>query len=55
MHTYLKALYDQAVMMHTFSPSTWKAEMGRFLWQSPATEFQDIQGYYTEKPYIEKP
>jgi hypothetical protein len=43
-------------MVHTFNPSTWEAEAGRFLSSRPAwsTEFQDSQDY-TEKPCLEKP
>jgi hypothetical protein len=43
------------VVAHTFNPSTWEAEAGRFLssrlaWSTD--EFQDKQGY-TEKPCLE--
>jgi hypothetical protein len=45
-----------AVVAHTFNPSTWEAEAGRFLSSKPAwskSEFQDNQGY-TEKPCLKK-
>jgi hypothetical protein len=42
------------VVAHTFNPSTWEAEAGRFL-QQPGlqSEFQDSQGY-TVKPCPKK-
>jgi hypothetical protein len=36
------------VVAHTFNPSTWEAEAGRFLRSRTASEFQDSQTY-TEK------
>jgi hypothetical protein len=44
------------VVAHTFNPSTWEAEAGRFLSLRPAwsTEFQDSQGS-TEKPCLDPP
>jgi hypothetical protein len=47
---------SQAVVAHTFNPSTWEAEAGRFLSSRPAwatSEFQGSQSY-TEKPCLEK-
>ena len=47
---------SQAVVVHTFNPSTREAEVGGFLSSRPAciqSEFQDSQGY-TEKPCLEK-
>jgi FKBP-type peptidyl-prolyl cis-trans isomerase len=48
---------SQAVVVHTFNPSTWEAEAeaGEFLISRPAwsTEFQDSQGY-KDKPFIKK-
>ena len=47
-------------MAHTFNPSTWEAEAGRFLSLRPVwstelqSEFQDSQGY-TAKPCLENP
>jgi hypothetical protein len=43
------------VVVHTFNPSIWEAEAGRFLSSRPAwsTEFQDSRGY-TERPCLEK-
>ena len=43
--------------MHTFNPSTWKAEAADFWVRGQPglqSEFQDNQGY-TEKPCLEKP
>jgi hypothetical protein len=44
-------------MVHTFNPSTYKAEAGGSLWiqDHPGiqSEFKDSQGY-TEKPCLEK-
>ena len=43
-----------AVVVHTFNPSTWEAEAGRFLNSRPAglqSEFQDSKSY-TEKPPV---
>jgi hypothetical protein len=48
---------EQGVVAHTFNPSTWEAEAGRFRSSRPAwskSEFQDSQDY-TEKPCLEKP
>ena len=45
-----------AVVVHTFNPSTWEAEAGRFLNSRPAglqSEFQDSKSY-TEKPCLGK-
>jgi hypothetical protein len=45
------------MVVHTFDPSTWETEAGRFLSSRPVwstDEFQDSQGY-TEKPCLEKP
>jgi hypothetical protein len=47
---------NQAVVVHAFNPSTWKAEAGGFLSSSQPglqSEFQDSEGY-TEKPCLEK-
>jgi hypothetical protein len=33
---YKKGKYSQAVVTHTFNPSTWEAEAGRFLSSRPA-------------------
>jgi hypothetical protein len=47
---------SQAVVMHTFDPSNWKAEAGRSLSLRPAwshSEFEASQGY-KEKPHLEK-
>ena len=47
---------SQAVVVHTFNPSTREAEVGGFLSSRPAciqSEFQDSQGY-TEKPCLKK-
>jgi hypothetical protein len=43
------------MVAHTFNPSTWKAEAGRFLSSRPGlqSEFQDSQDY-TEKPSLKK-
>jgi hypothetical protein len=41
------------VVTHTFNPSTWEAEAGRFRSLRLAwSDFQDSQGY-TEKPCLE--
>jgi hypothetical protein len=43
------------VVAHTFNPSTWEVEAGRFLSLSQPglqSKFQDSQGY-TEKPCLE--
>jgi hypothetical protein len=43
------------MVAHTFNPSTWEAEAGRFLSSRPAclqSEFQDSQGY-TKKLCLE--
>jgi hypothetical protein len=40
------------VVAHTFNPSTWEAEAGRFLSLRPAWS-TDSQGY-TEKPCLKK-
>jgi hypothetical protein len=51
-----KISLGQAVVSHTFNPSTWEEEAGKFLSPRPAwstSEFQDRQGY-TEKPGLEK-
>jgi hypothetical protein len=43
------------VVAHTFNPSTWEAEAGKFPGQPGLqSEFQDSQGY-TEKPCLKKP
>ena len=52
-----KCRLSQAVVAHTFNPSTWEAEAGRFLSSRTAwlqSEFQVSQGY-TEKPCLGKP
>jgi hypothetical protein len=51
--------WRQALVAHTFNPSTWEAEAGGFLEFEASLvyiqrEFQDSQGY-TEKPCLEKP
>jgi hypothetical protein len=43
-------IISQAVVGHTFNPSTWEAEASLSL----QSEFKDSQGY-TEKPCLEKP
>jgi hypothetical protein len=44
------ARVSQAMVAHTFNPSTWEAETGPYLSLQPGlqSEFQDSQGY-TEK------
>jgi hypothetical protein len=51
-------IYYAFLVAHTFNPSTWEAEAGRFLSSRPKAspvyrrEFQDSQDY-TEKPCLE--
>jgi hypothetical protein len=44
----------QAVVVHTFNPSTWEADFWVWDQPGPQSEFQDSLGY-TEIPYLEKP
>jgi hypothetical protein len=49
---------SQAVIAHTFNPSTWEAEAGGFLSSRPAWSTKCVPGHsqgYTEKPCLEKP
>lgn len=43
---------------HTSNPSIWETEAGRSMWTqgqpSIPSKFQDGQGFYTEKPCLEK-
>ena len=51
-----KSKLSRAVVAHTFNPSTWEAEAGRFLSRGQPglqSKFQDSQGY-TEKSCLEK-
>ena len=54
---YQKCTRSQAMVVHTFNPSTCEAEAGGFLSSKPAwstqIEFQDSQ-VYTEKPCLKK-
>ena len=52
-----KIWFELGMVVHTFNPSTWKAEAEDFWVQGQPglqSEFQDSQGY-TEKPCLEKP
>jgi hypothetical protein len=42
--------------MNTFSPRTWEAEGSLWVQDQPGlqSKFQDSQGYYIEKPCLEK-
>ena len=44
----------QAVVTHTFNPSTWEADAGVWGQHGLQSEFQDSQGY-TEKSCFKKP
>ena len=56
--TILERRKSLAVVVHTVNPSTWETEAGGSLWvrghPGLQSEFQDSQGYYTEKPCLKK-
>jgi hypothetical protein len=41
---YLEKRFSQAVVVHAFNPSTWKAEEGRFLSLRPAWSIEWVPG-----------
>jgi hypothetical protein len=41
------------MVVHIFNPSPWEAEADKYLWVLQNL-FQDMEDFYTEKPYLEK-